>query len=233
MRVTFVFLISLVSYTSLFGQSDSLSLGHKNKFSIVPYGIRVGIDILELGLTLADEDVERYGINADIDIYKFLVQFDAGYARRARVNDLIEYRSRGYYYRIGIDYNLMFFDDDKSTIFTGLRYGRSFSYDDELKYVLSDSTYGAAGVEAENTNASANWLEANIGVKAKIWRNFYMGFIGRFKFRLRANTAELSSFDIPGFGRTDNTNIVAFNYYIWYRIPFRENDLLRTRKNKR
>jgi len=96
MRVTFVFLISLLFTTASFGQIDTLAK-QKNKFSIVPYGLRVGVDILDLGLTIADEDIERYGINADVDIYKFLVQFDAGFARRARVNDLLEYRSRGYF----------------------------------------------------------------------------------------------------------------------------------------
>lgn len=232
MRATFVFLISLAFTSASFSQIDTLA-SRKNKFSIVPYGLRVGVDILDLGLTVADEDIERYGINADVDIYKFLVQFDAGFARRARVNDLLEYRSRGYFYRIGVDYNLMFFDDDRSAIFVGLRYGRSFSYDDELKYTLTDSTFGSGNIDVENTDASANWLEANLGVKAKIWKNFYIGFIGRFKFRLRTEVTELSSFDIPGFGRTDNPTIVALNYYIWYRIPFRKNDLIRPKKNGR
>jgi hypothetical protein len=203
----------------------------KNPFSFIPYGLRLGIDVMDLGLSAANEDIERYGINADIDIYKFLIQFDAGSANRTRIGENVEYRSRGLYYRIGLDYNFMYFDDDKSTIFIGLRYARSPSYEDEMKLTVTDSIYGTRLIESGNNSASAEWGEANLGIKAKIWRNFYMGFISRFKFRLNRNASgSLNTFDVPGFGRTDESTIVAFNYYIWYRIPFRKNDMFRPKK---
>jgi hypothetical protein len=213
----------------LFAQEEEEEV--KNKFSIIPYGMRIGIDVLDLGLTFADEDIERYSINADIDIYKLLLQFDLGSANRRRLNDGLEYRSRGVYYRIGLNYNFMFFDDDRSTIFIGMNYARSPNFDDEIKFAVSDTIYGAETIVEENNDATANWLEANLGIKAKIWKNFYMGFNSRFKFRLRTDgTGSLVPFDVPGFGRTDRSTIVAFNYYIWYRIPFRPNDMVRSKR---
>ncbi|MEM7548145.1 MAG: DUF6048 family protein [Bacteroidota bacterium] len=236
MRRTYLFIISLFLAAQLLAQNeqDQLPQGAPkkiNKFDIRPYGLRLGVDISDIGVSLFDDDRTRYGINLDLDIHKYLFQIDGGYARSTYTEEDLIYRSEGVFYRVGIDYNFMYFNEQASAIFLGARYANAVTYDDEIAFVLGDPIFGSEIIRSEVENRSANWLEITTGIKARVLENIFIGFTARYKFRRRGNRDQIVTFDLPGFGRTDRMANLGLNYYVYYRLPFRKKDLIRPDRN--
>jgi len=68
---------------------------------------------------------------------------------------------------------------------------------------------------------SAQWLEVVVGINAKVFNNFYVGF--SFRMNNLISNKKPDNFDnlyIPGFNRTYDGNFGAgFNYTVSYFIP--------------
>jgi hypothetical protein len=112
-------------------------------------------------------------------------------------------------------------------MFFGIRYARSI-FSDELKYqttavLQSETGWPSTEEVASNTNVKANWLEMTTGLKIRIFKGLYAGFTARYKFLKKLRDVEnLKPYYIPGFGKNVNDDAWGLNYYIYYRIPFRE-----------
>jgi hypothetical protein len=81
---------------------------------------------------------------------------------------------------------------------------------------------------------SANWYEANFGMKIRVWKDLYLGWAGRIKFakKVSANDTSFDTYYIPGYGLADSDSRWGFNYQIFYRIPFREKPPYKPKKVK-
>jgi len=164
---------------------------------------------------------QKFEITGDIDVYKYFITVDYGLSQNQISETEFNYRNAGSYSRIGIDYDFLFFDEDNHVIFFGLRYARSF-FSEKFDYSIYDSVYGPYDLYVENQDARARWWEMNAGLKARIWKQLYVGWTGRFKFAQKSSGDDnLSVYQIPGFGLAENKSRWGFNYYIYYRFPFR------------
>lgn len=120
-------------------------------------------------------------------------------------------------------------------LLVGLRYGASgFKYDVEA-LALNDPAYGGIvgnpnlddGIwggslpyNYKDMKGSMQWAEFCVGIRAHVWKELYMGWTLRFKFKLSASADEHGDpWYVPGFGKY-NSNTLGVTYTITYKLPF-------------
>lgn len=191
----------------------------KNRY--LPTGIRVGADVLALAKSSFQNNFSGWEVNADVDFHRYFLIVDYGAWRRAYAGNTENYSNDGTYWRIGADVNFLKKDPERNMFFFGIRYGRSL-FSEHLNVITEDDVWGDVTRTYTNENITARWFELTTGVRVKIWKIFWMGYTGRFKFSLKSSaTPAMLPHDIPGYGRTDRETYWGFNYQIFIRIPFR------------
>lgn len=191
-------------------------------FSFRPEGLRLGIDASNLISNLLNKDRRFYEANVDVSFGKYLLSADLGTGMHALFADGLEYHTSGNYFRIGPDINFIPESDDKNAFFVGLRYGRS-SFEEKLNTTFFVPGWNALEVNP-NRQASARWFEGVVGLKARVWNNFYLGYTLRYKFGAKVKDDEgFTAYEVPGFGKLGDGNTFSFNYHIFYRIPLMKN----------
>lgn len=227
MRVTLTISLLLLACCSVAQTtvSDSLKLDtaaiKKDKF--LPTGVRIGTDLISIAKSQLQDNFSGWELNADVDIYRYLLEIDYGKSSRSYPGDSSSYSNDGNFWRVGLDANFLTRDEDRNVFFIGLRYGRA-RYSEQMSIIPRDENWGDGERHSfSNNNLTANWLELNGGLKVKIWQSLWLGFTGRFKFGLNQNTSNpMLTHDVPGFGRTDKETYWGFNYYVFFKIPFRK-----------
>lgn len=182
--------------------------------------IRFGTDILALILSGSDR-FDGWEVNADADFGRFYLSGD--YGKSARNEILVnggDYSNEGTYWRAGLDVNILKKDPDRNMMFFGLRYARS-SFSDRASLTVTDPYFGTQQYQLSNPQVSAAWGEMVVGLRVKIWKEFWMGFTSRLKLGLsvRGND-QLASYNVPGYGTVGTGYTWGFNYQVFWRIPF-------------
>ena len=118
-------------------------------------------------------------------------------------------------------------------LLVGVRYGvSSFKYDvaslgvDDPIFgghfnpnIEDDIWGGSIPFNHPGMKSTMQWLELCGTLRAHIWRDLYMGWSVRFKFRLSASTGKYGDpAYVPGFGTFDS-NTLGITYTIVYRLP--------------
>ena len=114
----------------------------------------------------------------------------------------IGYQTRAPYYRIGMDYNVQYKNGKPNYIYIGGRVGyTSFDYDVEAPS-LHDPIWGdEAAMQLKNMPCQAIWAEAVCGVRAEMFKNFYMGWSLRYKYPIyNGPISNGGPWYIPGYG---------------------------------
>ncbi|MBT1702624.1 DUF6048 family protein [Chryseosolibacter indicus] len=226
MRTTLAISLMLLSWP-VFAQTlpDSLKLDtaaiKKSKF--LPTGLRIGTDLISIVKSQTQDDFSGWEINADVDLYRYLFEVDYGKSSRSYPGDSSAYSNDGNFWRIGLDANFLTRDEDRNVFFIGLRYGRA-RYSEQMSIIPRDENWGDGQRHTfSNNDLTAHWMELNGGLKVKIWEYVWLGFTGRLKFGLSENTSNpMLTHEVPGYGRTDRDTYWGFNYYVFFRIPFRK-----------
>ena len=148
------------------------------------------------------------------------------------------YQNVGSFFRIGADYNFMHRKFKDEVMYVGFRVGRA-SFRHDFEYLGANQAWGyptlrnvVIGNNAiilderyrgriSETNLTATWFEIVTGLRVNVWKQFFMGYAARLMIRssIKGENILLAN-ELPGFGRTDASIRLIFNYYIYYRIPF-------------
>ncbi|MEP1034011.1 DUF6048 family protein [Ekhidna sp.] len=193
----------------------------KESVDFRPYEVKVGVNVIRSIRTFASsDDLTTHEFQTAVAIHKYNVVFDLGVEEHQR-GETFAYQNKGSYYRIGFDRN---FTKDKASgnvLSLGLRYARA-NFNDQLIYI-ADQGFGEQSYLLENDALAARWLEVAFNLRGRIVSNLYMGFTMRWQFLRQINgEGELKTFDIPGFGKTKRQNSTSFDYYLAWRVKFRE-----------
>jgi len=191
----------------------------------LPSAIRIGTDLTKLGQTLIDEERIFYEFHADIDVHKYFLVFDYGTAESTRLEEEFTYFNEGSYFRYGIDHNFMYGNKDQNVLSFGIRYAET-RFNDQLNYFIANEVWGENNLASSNDEMKGRWYEITGSLKARVWKQLYLGYTVRFKFAFKINGVDnYEPFSAPGFGRADGPNNVGLNYHIFYRIPFRKKEM--------
>lgn len=219
LRSTFSILTLLVSLISL-GQ-PAPPKKEKEPVSFRPYEVKIGVNAIRSIRTFAGDDLTTHEFQTALAIHKYNVVVDFGVEEHKR-GDSFAYENKGSYYRIGIDRNFTKDRASGNVLSLGLRYARA-GFEDQLMFTTTDQGFGEQDILLENSSLSARWMEVTFNIRGRIVSNLYMGFTMRWQFLRKINgEGDLKTFDIPGFGKTRRQNSTAFDYYLMWRIPFKE-----------
>lgn len=195
----------------------------------IPSHVRIGYDLGGMANTLLSDQLDYHDFIIDTDINKFLFNVEYGNATFQANNLYINYKSTGNYFRLGLDYNFMYDSKDFNALFFGFRYATS-TFDEEVQYpsqnaIQMDTRWPVDTFNIGNNGVNAGWVEANLGLRVRVWNNFYMGMTVRYKIKPWVNKSSdgtLVPFYVPGFGKDLNSDRWNLAYFIAYRIPFRK-----------
>jgi hypothetical protein len=202
------------------------------KGTILPSAVRIGTDLGFIGVSLFDPDKQLYEISADIDVYKFFLTADYGLASWNMNSTDFIYKNRGSYFKVGFDYDLIARDPDLHVIYFGVKYANS-RFNEDFRYSINDPIYYNHEKDINKSNLSAYWIEANFGMKVRVWKQLYLGWAGRIKFAKKVQSnSSFDTYHIPGYGKAEYDSRWGFNYQIFYRLPFRVKSSYKPKKVK-
>ena len=179
-----------------------------------------------IGNSIFNDNRSGFGLTSDIDFGKFQLGFDYGSAELTTDKSNYDFKSDGTFFRVGPDYNFMYTDQDQSVLFFGLRYARS-SFDETLDFTVNDGVWPSTDVSVATNSSKGRWFELVSGLKGRVWKELYLGFTVRYKFaQSNESNSSLANFEIPGYGKASDNDRAGFDYYIYWRIPFKKKELV-------
>nr|WKN38748.1 DUF6048 family protein [Tunicatimonas sp. TK19036] len=210
-----------------------------------PLALRVGVSLNNIIENLSRSNDTKYGFQADAVFGRYMLAAEYGKAEITRTTDPLgtnqipyQYSSQGWFFRVGPDVNLLVnqaktsFRADTDIIFFGLRLGHA-RVTDAMTLQTQDDTFSSNGnnngfwesqtITVQNKGLGVTWVEMTAGMKVQLYRNIFMGYNLRYKFGRTFNQKQsLIPYMVPGFGKGENKNSFGFDYYLFYRIPFRK-----------
>lgn len=199
-------------------------------------GISVSLDLFGLGAGVLGSDFLSTEIGVEVDLKnRYMPVLEVGYGSTDTWSDTgIHYKSSAPYFRIGMNYNTMYKKGNPNYLYVGFRYGfSSFKYDvgnvpvtDDIygggmdNPAMQDNIWGGSvPYYKEGVKASMGWLEALVGVRAHIYKNIYMGWTVRMRYRKNCSFDENSDpWYIPGYGKYDTPKL-GMTYTLIYKLP--------------
>lgn len=244
------FIAKLICLTFLFisvGSLHAQNSGQKNKdkdnkktetvYFPLYNGLTVSADLYGVGEKMFGGDLLSSEIAVEANLKnRFLPVLELGYGTtNNRSEKGIHYKSSAPYFRIGLNYNTMYKKGKPNFLYVGLRYGfTTFSYNISNISVednifgenienpsLIDNIWGG-DVPFNHTGlkSSMHWYEFLVGVRTKVYKNFYMGWTIRMKYRLSASLNKYGDpWYVPGFGKYDSSQF-GLTYSLIYKLPF-------------
>ncbi|MDO6759271.1 DUF6048 family protein [Tamlana sp. 2_MG-2023] len=193
------------------------------------YGLRVGADFSKLLRSALDDDYQGFEINGDFRLSKHLyAAAEIGTEEKNTITDYMDISTTGAYLKAGVDYNM--YDnwlDMDNMIFAGFRVGGSaFSHDLNEATIYTTNQYWTPQLtltdKLEFNDLTAFWAEVQLGIKAEVLKNLYMGLNVQLRFLVTdTDPGNFENVYIPGFGKTYDSNGIGagYGYTIAYRIP--------------
>lgn len=201
--------------------SSTVIIAQESKKDFVPSEVIFAVDAFGLGKTIFTGET-KLEFHSKVDFGQYYLAGEFGVDKINPTGEGFDYRSEGTFFRVGPHVNLMPYNKHRSSIFFGLMYARS-NFKDQISYEQIDQGWGTQTLNYSNDNLSARWFEANLGINVKIAGPIYLGYTLRFKFsKSLSGNEELFPYEIPGFGKADKGGQFGFNYYVIYKLRFRD-----------
>ncbi|MGI6233438.1 MAG: DUF6048 family protein [Prevotella sp.] len=174
-------------------------------------GVQIMGDVVGL-VQYAVSDYGQYEVGARVNLkdrYFPIVEIGLGKADHDDAVTAIHYKTSAPYGKVGMDFNLLKNKHDIYRLYAGFRYAyTSFKFDVYHPDLVDPVWGGSTPFDAHDVKASYGWLEGVVGVDAKIWGPFHLGWTVRYKRRLNHNDSELGNvWYVPGFGKQGSTRL--------------------------
>jgi len=175
-------------------------------------GLAVSFDLVGLAMMqLSDNGQYEGALRVNLHDEWFPI-IEAGIGKANHVDDVVKqinYKTTAPYFKIGIDKNMLKQKHGPYRFYVGLRYAFT-SYKVDISrdpfpdpVWLWDTSYG---VKDERCNQ--HWLEVSLGVDAKIFGPFHLGWSVRYKRRIAHNDGIIGrTWYVPGYGISGSTRL--------------------------
>ena len=146
--------------------------------------------------------------------------FELGIGHANHVDDDVSkpnYKTTAPYFRLGMDWNILRKKHGPNRMYAGFRYAFTAYKCDIIRQNLPDKVFrGTSNFGEEGISCSQHWLEAVLGIDAKIFGPLHLGWTVRYKRRVAHKEGDIgTSWYVPGFGLNDSDTFGAnFNVII-------------------
>ena len=197
----------------------------------VRYGIRLGIDISKPIRMFLDSDYKGLELVGDYRLTRNLyLAGELGNETKKIDRDAVNFETSGTYIKLGVDYNVYNnWTGMDNLIVVGFRYGFSQHAQTLLGYnLLNDNHYWKEDNRLDLTTPkryeglNGHWIELQLGFKAELFRNLYMGIsLQMHRLVSDKDPENFENLFIPGFNKvlTNNPYGAGLNYTISYQLP--------------
>jgi len=186
-------------------------------------GIRFSVDLARgLGwLTKPKQPAYELIVDAEVKDGLFVVA-EGGQASLTFEKYNYNLASQGVYGRIGFDKNfLKRAYNENEMIYGGFRISGG-RFTQQANNILIPGNYWDDMITAtEPEDIYAFWFEFTAGIRAELFRNFFIGWGFRTRMFLQTSDHQLNPYFIPGYGNTLKSVSMGFQYIIAYRIPYK------------
>ena len=171
-------------------------------------GFAVSFDLVGLA-SMYLSDYGQYEAALRINLHdEWFPIFELGYGKAEHEDDpvtLIRYETAAPYFRIGIDKNLLNQKHGPYRLYVGLRYGfTKYKVDLSRDDLLDPVWFWETSFGVKDEPCSYHWLEVGLGVDAKVFGPFHLGWSVRYKRRIACNEGVIGkTWYVPGFGISD------------------------------
>ncbi len=203
----------------------NLSLAAGENDTIFHPSVRVGVDVSGFARQIIEPEVFPIGVSVDFEWRENLFAVaEAGMLRVEVEKETHQYTADGFFGRAGADFNLLQYITGpvNDAVLVSLRYGYSRTRQEAPFIMIPDEYWGDHQTAIEGDIYQAHWIEAGIGLKTEILRNFYIGWSLRGKILLNATSEpEMDPYYVGGFGGSGSNTAMTLHYSLYYRFPFR------------
>jgi hypothetical protein len=224
MRRTYVFFISflliqLISAKRVSAQ-DTITF---------PLKIKVGLEVSGPAIYYSDKNIlstEAY-ISADIN-EKVAWVVGGGSLKYAYSQYNYEYRNKGIFGRIGVDFNLLKPEKSLGKYWAGLglHYGIN-RFNTEVPAFRDSNYWGLTMSSVAQKTAWGHFLEVTPGVRAEVFRNLSIGWTISLRMLLYTGTGkDLRPLYSPGFGNSADRVTSGVSYFIVWNIPYKKKQII-------
>ena len=183
-------------------------------------GLSVSFDLVGPAMLMLSDHGEYEGaLRVNLHDQWFPI-FELGVGHANHENDAITeltYKTTAPYFRLGMDWNILRKKHQPNRMYAGFRYAFTNYKVDIIRNDLPDPVWQTkSGFGVEGMACNMHWLEAVLGIDAKIFGPLHLGWTVRYKRRLFHNDGTLgATWYVPGFGTNDNDQLAAnFNVII-------------------
>jgi hypothetical protein len=176
-------------------------------------GTRLGLDLIGLA-QFVYADKKSVHLNSDIGFNnKHLFVWEYTWAS-SNIEQQATYQSQGSLVRVGWMHNFLHKQSKDDVFALGMRLGNAW-YTESVRAQTASGIFGSSEISLKN-NLRATWIELNMELKARVWKNWMTGYSLRYQFKSSPRGEEqFVSYQIPSVGRVGKNNW-GFQYCIWY-----------------
>lgn len=176
---------------------------------------RIGLDLIGTAQAFF---VPKFAVHINTDLAfrnKNLLVMEYTWAKRQE-SQVASYQSQGSIVRIGWLHNFLHKQSKQDIFGMGARIATAWIAE-TVEATIENPIFGSEAILFQQ-NLRATWLELNMELKARIWKNLYTGYCLRYQFRSSPKGEILfSPYSIPSVGRIGRNNW-GFQYGVWYRF---------------
>ena len=206
-RAAISLLLLLTGWTSADGQK--LFKLEKDSIPLLR-GFQVSFDLFGAGqMMLSDYGQYEAAIRLNLHDQWFPI-VEVGYGKANHEEDIvteIAYKTEAPYFRAGIDFNMLKKKHQDNRLLMGLRYAYTSYKVDMWRKDFPDPVWmWPTGYGVKDEQCSQHWLEAVVGIDAKIFGPVHLGWSLRYKQRLSHKDGIIGkTWYVPGYGTWDSS----------------------------
>ena len=175
-------------------------------------GFQVSFDLVGAGQMMWG-DYGQYEAALRLNLHdQWFPIVELGYGKANHDDDPVThltYKTKAPYFRVGLDFNLLKKKHQSNRLFAGFRYAHTSYKVDLWRQDFPDPVWKwATGFGVRDEQCSQDWLEAVVGIDAKVFGPFHLGWSVRYKQRIAHNDGIIGkTWYVPGYGTWDSSTL--------------------------
>lgn len=195
---------------------------HAVNDSLFSPGLRIGADLSGFARNYFEPETMAWEVSTEMEWRRnWIAVLEGGGLHVAVKKTSHSYMAKGYFFRAGIDYNLIDRPDMENVgmVYALTRYGFGRLRHEASNILIYNDYWGDYESSIAPETGFAHWFEIGGGLKTRLAGNFFIGWSVRARFLLHlTDTQGMEPYYISGFGKNEGKPSVMVHYYLYYKF---------------